>query len=66
MMTRRLYNVIMVNRETDEILMDEKVVAESELAALNKVNGSIYDATGMFVDLVIINLQTLRDKNKND
>lgn len=56
----------MVNRETDEILMDEKVVAESELAALNKVNGSIYDATGMFVDLVIINLQTLRDKNKND
>ena len=59
-MVKRLYNVVIISKETDEILMDEKVVAESELIALEEAGGNVYDATGEFVDIIIIKLIDLK------
>lgn len=56
---KRLYNVVIVSKETDEIVLDKKVVAESELKALEKVGGNVFDATGTFVNIIIQSLTTI-------
>ena len=59
-MVRRLYNVVIISKETDEVLIDEKVIAVSELGALAKAGGNVFDASETWVDTIILCLTTLQ------
>ena len=54
---RRLYNVLIVSKKTDEVIVDKTVVANAQMAALKKAGGDYFDMKEE--DVVIKFLSTL-------